>query len=178
MVSRTIIETSYFRSWTYVSVSTCSQSGFGTRRVRTGVAENCCNCSFGILRNACMRRVKTCVAEDCCESSSVILRNLCWDLWKLCWCWYDRGIVNWCVIGCGLVTVISALWNWRKKLFVVSSGAHGCISEGTLAALGCIYRDTYWRIIVVISRRKLSLSRTVTSQRARTLGFCVFLYGI
>ena len=60
-----------------MSVSTCSQSGFGTRRVRTGVAENCCNCSFGILRNACMRRVKTCVAEDCCESSSVILRNLC-----------------------------------------------------------------------------------------------------
>ena len=56
-----------------MSVSTCVQSGFGTRRVRTWVAENCCKGSLGILRNAAMRQVKTCVAEDCCEGSSVIL---------------------------------------------------------------------------------------------------------
>ena len=60
-----------------MSVSTCDQSGFGTRRVRTCVAENCCNCSFWHSEECFgTRRVRACVAEDCCESSSVILRNL------------------------------------------------------------------------------------------------------
>ena len=51
------------------------ESKFGTRRVRTCVAENCWKGSFSILWNACTCRMR--VAEDCCESSSVILRNLC-----------------------------------------------------------------------------------------------------
>ena len=54
MVNRmTIQNVGYFRGTpVYVTVGTCSQSGFGTRRVRSCVAENCCEDSFVILRNA------------------------------------------------------------------------------------------------------------------------------
>ena len=76
------------------------------------------------------------------------------------------------------VDIVGAHMVASGSYVVVTASARGCILKDFFVALGCIYRDTYWRIIVVISRRKLSSSRTVTSQRARTLGFCVVLYGI
>ena len=152
------------------------ESKFGTRRVRTGVAET--------VRKAVLAFCGM-LARVVCVLQRTVVRAVLWFRGIFVVFWEKLLVV---------LSVVFALWNWRKKLLVESSGAHGCISEGTCVAHGCIYRDTYWwiilvilkRIIVVISRRtfvvfsrrKLSASRTVTSQRARTFGFCIFLYGI